>query len=638
MIPVPDGQRAVAEHRPDGVTECIEQAFAAAAEYRGEAAGAAPAEDQQAEEGERQEIEAFAYGRGRFELRPHGIYHVEPAKEGGEVETWVCSPLRIAAKTRNDHSHDWGRLLEWQDDDRRAHRWAMPAELLQGDGVDVRKELAAGGLQISPVTRARYLLTAYIQTAPTNARARSVNRLGWHGDRYVTADAVYGTQSGDVPIFQAETATLPEHSAAGTARAWRESIAALAAGNTRLVFAICAAVGAPMIELAAEDSGGFHLRGGSSEGKTTALKVAASVWGNPGNYIRTWRATSNGLEGIAAVHNDGLLILDELHQCDPREAAEAAYMLANGQGKARATKNGTARRPLTWRLWFLSSGEQSLDARLASIGRRATAGQEVRLAEVPANAGRGMGIVEELHGSPTSAALIDRMAEGYRRYHGTVGRAWLEVLARDSAKIKNVLRENLYTTVREITGGQDVGGQTVRVARRFALAALAGDLATRYGLTGWPDGEALRAAKTCYSAWLGVYGGAGNREERNLLAQVRAFLEAHGGSRFAPVDDGASVRLIRDRVGFTKNDGAGGPLYMILPEAWRNEVVAGYDPSWAARVLAAHGLLLTQGDRYTCTERILALGGEPTRVYVLRAAAGLSQDAPSPGTGTSRKE
>ncbi|CEK09175.1 DUF927 domain-containing protein [Legionella hackeliae] len=39
------------------------------------------------------------------------------------------------------------------------------------------------------------------------------------------------------------------------------------------------------------------------------------------------------LEGLASLHNDGLLILDELSQMDPREAGEAAYLLANGQGK-----------------------------------------------------------------------------------------------------------------------------------------------------------------------------------------------------------------------------------------------------------------------------------------------------------------
>lgn len=95
-----------------------------------------------------------------------------------------------------------------------------------------------------------------------------------------------------------------------------------------------------LAEIAGEDSGGFHLRGASSSGKSTVLRLAASVWGNPSTYVRLWRGTVNGLEGLATLHNDGLLILDAIGQVDPDDAGEAAYLLANGQGKVRASGMG----------------------------------------------------------------------------------------------------------------------------------------------------------------------------------------------------------------------------------------------------------------------------------------------------------
>ncbi|MGE9575463.1 DUF927 domain-containing protein, partial [Escherichia coli] len=73
------------------------------------------------------------------------------------------------------------------------------------------------------------------------------------------------------------------------------------------------------------------------------MTVAASVISDPKEYIRSWRATDNGLEGIAARHNDGLLCLDEIAQVDASKAGEIAYMLPNGKGKQRSTKNGTAK-------------------------------------------------------------------------------------------------------------------------------------------------------------------------------------------------------------------------------------------------------------------------------------------------------
>jgi uncharacterized protein (DUF927 family) len=561
------------------------------------------------------------YGAGRFELREdgNGVYYVETDKDGNAHDTWICGPLHVTAKTRDGTSNEWGRLLEWCDDDGQPHQWAMPSALLQGDGIEVRRELATGGLHIAPSGKARNLLTAYIQTTPVNVRARCVKRLGWHGSAYVTSNTVYGDATKERPVFQSESAVLPENSATGTVDDWRDKVAKLASGNTRLVFAISIALAGPLLELAGEDSGGFHYRGSSSTGKTTALRLAASVYGEPNRYVRTWRATTNGLEGTAAIHNDGLLILDEIHQADPLEAAEAAYMLANGQGKARASRTGSAREALTWRLLFLSSGEQSLAARLASIGKKATAGQEVRLADIPADAGRGMGVVEELHGLPSSGDLVAALAEGIATAHGTVGREWLALVARDRPGLASELRSNLDVVAHEITDGTDSGGQAFRVARRFALAAVAGDLATRYGLTGWRDTEALDAARTCYAAWLAEFGQGGNREERDLLQQVRAFLEAHGASRFesASGDD----TITRDRVGFTRSDGNGGTEYLVLPEQFRCEIVKGHDPKWAAKVLAEHDWLLVQGGRNTCVEHIPAHGSGSVRVYVLTAKA-----------------
>ena len=205
----------------------------------------------------------------------------------------------------------------------------------------------------------------------------------------------------------------------------RDSAGRLAAGNSRLVFALSAAFAGALADVVGEDSGGFHFRGASSSGKTTILKAAASVWGEPSAYPRLWRATTNGLEALAALHNDGLLILDELSQIDPREAGEAAYLLANGQGKARASRTGTVRAAARWRLLFLSAGEESLTALMTRAGRKVNAGQEIRLADLDADAGAGMGVFEALHDQPTPTALALALKDAATRSHGAVGLAWL---------------------------------------------------------------------------------------------------------------------------------------------------------------------------------------------------------------------
>ena len=272
------------------------------------------------------------------------------------------------------------------------------------------------------------------------------------------------------------------------------------------------------------------------------------MWGDPLTYARAWRATANGLEGLASLHNDGLLILDELSQCDPKEAGEAAYLLANGQGKARAHRNGTARASLRWRLLFLSAGEESLATLIARTGRKANAGQEVRLADFDADAGAGLGAFETLNGCDSPAALSLALKDAATRHHGVAGLVWLRAVVNDRDK----LADNITGGVRQFVAQNtppDAAGQVLRVAQRFGLVAVAGELATHYGVTGWVEGEATQAASRCFAAWLDSFGGAGNREDRLLLAQVRGFFETHGASRFEDVGASIDQRVI-NRAGF----------------------------------------------------------------------------------------
>lgn len=555
------------------------------------------------------------YGNGRFEITKSGVQFLGKDKDGNEQPPkWICSPLHVIAKTRDDKNGEWGRLLEWPDDDGKKHQWAMPLELLESDGTEVRRELARQGLHISSNLYERGLLSAYIKTWPVEARARCVDRLGWHGNVFVTPSGPIG-ETGELIVFQNAHATEPAYSESGTANKWRDSVASLAAGNSRLVFAISNAFAGALADIAGEDSGGFHLRGASSSGKSTALKLAASVWGSPASYVRLWRGTVNGIEGLATLHNDGLLILDEIGQIDPGAAGDVAYLLANGQGKARALRNGQAKAAQHWRLIFLSAGEESLSAIMTKAGKKTSAGQEIRLADIEADAGASMGMFEELHGYPSPAALASAIKEASALYYGTAGIAWLHRLADSRERLADYITDSIKQFVAEIapTGA---AGQVERVARRFALVAVAGELATYYGLTGWAEGEATQAARKCFASWLESFGGSGNREERAILAQARAFFETHGASKFEYLKATDDQR-IHNRAGFYRANENGDHEYLVLHEAFRREICQGYDEKTVKDILIKAGMLLpSKYGKPTQPIRLPGLG--TTKVYVIR--------------------
>lgn len=556
------------------------------------------------------------YGTGRFEVsdRDGVVYIAIDSETSSQRQIWVCSCLRVVAQTRDENSESWGVLLRWKDPAGRLHEAALPAQMLQTDGADMRRMLADLGLKIAVTQAGRQHLQTYLQVWNPNRFARCVNRMGWHADLFVIP-GVDHDQAEEITVFQNMHAAEPAFVSKGSVDDWRSTVAHMAVGNSRLVFALSAAFAGALLETAASDSGGFHFRGGSSTGKSTAQIAAASVWGHPAKYKRSWRFTANGLEGIAAMHNDGVLILDELSECPAREVGEAVYMLANGQGKGRATRSGAAKQAQSWRLVFLSSGEESLAALMAQAGKQVKAGQEIRLVEIEADAGAGMGMFEAIHHWPSPAAFAQALKNAAVEHHGAAGVAWVRHLMASRADLVQRVRLHIDGFMVAHVPAES-SGQVQRVARRFGLVAAAGELATVAGLTGWPPGEATKGAAQCFAVWLAGFGGVGSHEDRTLKRQVRAFFESHGASRF---DDLKAThdRTIINRAGFYRDLNEGGREYLVLPEAFRREVCLGFEPKHAAKVLADAGWLRTDKEGKTSRlERLPGLGADKSRCYV----------------------
>jgi putative DNA primase/helicase len=368
-------------------------------------------------------------------------------------------------------------------------------------------------------------------------------------------------------IFQSGERGHEEHGQKGTLDGWRAEVAARAVGNPLFALGLSAAFAGPMLACCNAEGGGLHFVGDSSTGKTTILEAAASVWGGA-NYRRSWRATANGMEGAAALFNDCLLALDEISECDPREVGNIVYSLGNGRGKQRAGRTGAARAVTRWQAFIVSTGERTIATTMAEGGHRFKAGQSVRLLDIPT--ARQHGCFDVLHDHASGAALSDAIKRAAVTHYGRPGRAFLERLTHDQRDF--AARLEILKGLPDFNR-QDFEGQDKRAAGRFALLALAGELATEYGLTGWPEGEAVKAAVIGFNAWRSLRG-RGNDERRQILQRVSDFIERHGDGRFSDAD-GTRESQTRDRAGWWR-DTQDGRLYLFTAEGMR-EALKGFD-------------------------------------------------------------
>jgi putative DNA primase/helicase len=503
----------------------------------------------------------------------------------------------------------------------------MPLSLTAGSGEGLRAELLGLGLELLPMRNSKPWLLEYLISANPAQRARYVSHIGWHGDIFVLPDETIGADdAGEKVILQSTERLDHAFNIGGTLADWKKDVTGTALGNSRLVLSISAAFAAPMLALTGEEGGGFHFRGSSSTGKSTALVVAGSVWGGGGTrgFVRQWRATDNALESVAALSSDTLLCLDELSQVDAKAAGVSAYMLANGKGKARAGREGQARKVLEWRVLFLSNGEIALADKIKEGGGRIAAGMEVRVIDVRADAGADLGIFEDIHNAPDPATFSQNLKRAANTSFGHAGRGLVAALAKDLVRFRDEIA-TLRRMFMESTLPDGADGQVRRVADRFALVAAAGEIASGLKLTGWPAGTAKEAAQRCFQDWLQERGGIGSSEVAEARRRIAEALQSHGTSRFQRWAKSSSDRMvITNRLGFVKVEGNADveeveSTFYFLPEPFK-ELLSGLDFRTIVAELIEAGVIVSQNGKPNKPFHVSSGGGK-FRLYEINSAA-----------------
>jgi uncharacterized protein (DUF927 family) len=552
----------------------------------------------------------------KFVLGKEKVFYRTKDKQGDEVLVPVCSPLTVSALV-DDLEHDEHYIeitfttVHGQERKLVIRRGRIASDL--NGLIDEMMNLGFPGVCPGDASKSRFA-ELLIESKPSTMK-KCVSKSGWHGETYVTQA---GSVVGDLQVVLTGS-PKPMRSSAGTLEEWQEHVAKYAPGNSRLAFSISAAFAAPMMRSVDAESGGFGFVNLTSCGKSTCQLAAASVYARASDYKESWRATSNGLEAVCARHNDALLILDEMGEADPRDVGEMVYMLANETGKARMSKNLTQRPSSRWKTLALGSGEKTLEQFMSAAGQTIKGGQSVRYVEIPADAGKGMGVFETLHDQPSSKALAETIARNSNTHYGTALPAFLSYVVQDKVqadrRMKRLYDMFLQKVEKHIIGtASEVG----RVANRFALVAAAGELATMYGVTGWEPGSAFRAAEVCLLAWLSNRGGSGASDIERGIERIKHFILSEG-SRFQGEHAISSPpRLAGYVFGETPmkaDERKNGKTWAILPQVFR-EIIKDFDADAILKELSRRNVLITNEGRLTHKKKF---GGVLQRTYHITA-------------------
>lgn len=130
----------------------------------------------------------------------------------------------------------------------------------------------------------------------------------------------------------------------------------------RFRFILAASFAAPLLAIIKQRIFFVYNWGGSRGGKTAALKAALSAWGDPERLMANFNATQVALERMAGFFCDLPLGIDERQLAGSKQEGleKIVYMLANGTGRSRGSKDGGLQELRTWRSVILATGEEPI--------------------------------------------------------------------------------------------------------------------------------------------------------------------------------------------------------------------------------------------------------------------------------------
>jgi hypothetical protein len=240
--------------------------------------------------------------------------------------------------------------------------------------TEVRKELARRDILLAK--KPFDLLVDFIIRSAQQLRERKKaeqmrNQFGWIdgdskfiiGDRELSVEGTYHSPPSTV------TRALTDHMVPqGSLEKWKEVFNLYGRpGMEGAAFAAATAFGAPLLRFSGQRGAIINLVNTSSgTGKTTALHMCNSVWGNPEKLCAKKDDTFNSKVFKIGVLCNLPVTFDEMSNTEPKQLSELTYLITQGTGKDRmkASSNELRINLTSWQTIALCSSNHSFYEKL----------------------------------------------------------------------------------------------------------------------------------------------------------------------------------------------------------------------------------------------------------------------------------
>lgn len=203
-------------------------------------------------------------------------------------------------------------------------------------------------------------LTSYIHFNDI-PQSQIFNQFGWKSNNsFLVGDQLY-TPNGveHVKLINIPQKNIRGFDQKGTIDEWLSMTAPLLKYPMSR-FKCYASCAAPLLNILHQSSMVMLDYGESQTGKTILAKLAMSIWGDPDKLITSNYFTKVGKEAMMGINTDLPVFIDEMQVSGGEDNQELVYMIANGIGKGRGTKEGGLQDVKNWKTIVLMTGEEPI--------------------------------------------------------------------------------------------------------------------------------------------------------------------------------------------------------------------------------------------------------------------------------------
>jgi hypothetical protein len=407
---------------------------------------------------------------------------IQRTEDGGEVAVPVRvanSPIWIMSRDLDMATDRYVMQLAWRD--RQIGSWRTCATP-RGTIAASRRlpDVAEYGV---PVTseNARDLVRWFAAYEEVNAkstpRRRTSSRIGWHevGDK--VAGFLYGAEwiGGVTTVHQCAEGGVAQIVAGMVPTGDRDTerrALSMAMRYPHVAATIGASMSAPLLRIVGSHGYVLSLSGTTGKGKTSALRMAAAIWGESDEHssesvMQTWDATRVGVVVLASTFDGVPMMLDDTSRAkNPHDVGQALYDVPSGKARLKGAKTGGLQQTHGSRTVLISTGEAPVLSYSQQGGTRA----------------RVLELWGDVWGaeSPELGETVDELQWMVNDNHGHTGRDWVTYLVQHR-KQWPAWRERYRDSVREMRDKMCQGRsvQTTALLSRLAGYVAAIDAALR---------------------------------------------------------------------------------------------------------------------------------------------------------------